>query len=104
MSMRKMIVTFAAALLLAPGAVFTADVPGVTDKEITIGISTPLSGPAALWGVTALGTKAWADYINDQGGVHGRKINLILNIILVREMKLVQAKQMVVGIIVNLEE
>ena len=41
-------------------------------------MTTPLSGPAALWGTTALGAKAWADYINDQGGVHGRKIKVIL--------------------------
>ena len=55
-----------------------AAVPGVTDTEVTVGMTTPLSGPAALWGTTALGAKAWADYINDQGGVHGRKIKVIL--------------------------
>ncbi len=51
---------------------------GVTDKEIVVGISTPLSGPAALWGNTGLGAKAWADYINSQGGVNGRMIKVIL--------------------------
>lgn len=55
-----------------------AEVTGVTEDEVVIGWTTPLSGPAALWGVTALGGKAWADYINDQGGVHGRKIKVIL--------------------------
>jgi ABC-type branched-subunit amino acid transport system substrate-binding protein len=63
--------------LTAPSA-FGADVPGVTDTEVVIGMSTPLSGPAALWGSTALGGKAYADYINDQGGIHGRKIKVIL--------------------------
>jgi branched-chain amino acid transport system substrate-binding protein len=53
-------------------------VPGVSDKEVVVGWTTPLSGPAALWGVTAMGGKAWADYINDQGGVNGRKIKLII--------------------------
>jgi branched-chain amino acid transport system substrate-binding protein len=53
-------------------------VAGVTDNEVVIGWTTPLSGPAALWGVTGLGGKAWADYINDQGGIHGRKIKVIL--------------------------
>ena len=53
-------------------------VPGVTDTEVVIGWTTPLTGPAALWGVTGLGGKAWADHINAQGGVHGRKIKLIL--------------------------
>ncbi|MDZ7697349.1 MAG: ABC transporter substrate-binding protein [Deltaproteobacteria bacterium] len=53
-------------------------VPGVTDTEVVVGWTTPLSGPAALWGVTALGGKAYADYINDQGGVYGRKIKVIM--------------------------
>jgi len=55
-----------------------AAVVGVTDTEVWVGITTPLSGPAALWGATGQGAKAWADYINDQGGVHGRKIKVIL--------------------------
>jgi branched-chain amino acid transport system substrate-binding protein len=59
-------------------ALSNAAVPGVTDTEVVIGMTTPLSGPAALWGTTALGAKAWADYVNDQGGVHGRKIKVIL--------------------------
>jgi len=53
-------------------------VVGVTDTEVWVGITTPLSGPAALWGATGQGAKAWADYVNDQGGVHGRKIKVIL--------------------------
>jgi branched-chain amino acid transport system substrate-binding protein len=53
-------------------------VAGVTDTEVTIGWTTPLSGPAALWGSTGLGGKAWADYVNAQGGVNGRKIKVIL--------------------------
>ncbi|MGD8227240.1 MAG: ABC transporter substrate-binding protein [Desulfobacteraceae bacterium] len=64
-------------LFIAPSA-FAADVPGVTDNEVVIGITQPLSGPAALWGNTALGGKAWSDYVNDQGGIHGRKIKVLL--------------------------
>jgi ABC-type branched-subunit amino acid transport system substrate-binding protein len=55
-----------------------ADVAGVTDDEVMIGWTTPLSGPAALWGVTGLGGMAWAQHVNDQGGVHGRKIKVLL--------------------------
>jgi ABC-type branched-subunit amino acid transport system substrate-binding protein len=54
------------------------DVPGVTDTEVVIGWTTPLSGPAALWGVTGLGGMALAEHINAQGGIHGRKIKIIL--------------------------
>ena len=53
-------------------------VAGVTDTEVAVGLTTPLSGPAALWGSTGLGAKAWADHINAQGGIHGRKIKVIL--------------------------
>ena len=64
--------------LLVPAAAMAKKVPGVTKTTITVGVSTPLSGPAALWGATALGIKAWADYINSKGGVHGRKIIVII--------------------------
>jgi len=65
-------------VLAVCGTAIAADVPGVTDTEIVVGVTTPLSGPAALWGVTGLGMKAWADYVNEQGGVHGRKITVII--------------------------
>jgi len=65
-------------LALAPGGAKAADVPGVTATEVVVGVTTPLSGPAALWGVTGAGMKAWADYVNDQGGVNGRKIKVVL--------------------------
>jgi len=74
---RWIAVLMVGALLLAATAT-AAEVPGVTDTEVVIGITTPLSGPAALWGATALGAKAWADYVNDKGGVHGRKIKCIV--------------------------
>jgi branched-chain amino acid transport system substrate-binding protein len=75
----KRILVFAMALmLLAPALAWGKKVPGVTAKTITVGVSTPLSGGAALWGTTALGMKAWADYVNSRGGVCGRKINLII--------------------------
>ena len=66
-------------LATAPSAVWgQASVAGVTDTEVVVGWTTPLSGPAALWGVTGLGGAAWAEYINSQGGVHGRKIKVLL--------------------------
>ena len=65
-------------LLIVPGTAFSVDVTGVTDTEVTVGVTTPLSGPAAHWGTTALGMKAWADHVNAQGGVHGRKIKVVI--------------------------
>jgi ABC-type branched-subunit amino acid transport system substrate-binding protein len=72
---------FSAALLswfLAATAAHAAPVPGVTDTEITIGITGPLSGPAAAWGTIALASEAYAKYVNEQGGVHGRKLKVVL--------------------------
>jgi ABC-type branched-subunit amino acid transport system substrate-binding protein len=70
----------AAALLVALPAVATAQgrVPGVTDREIAIGLTAPMSGPAAIYGNLALAKEAWARYVNDSGGVHGRKLKVVL--------------------------
>ena len=65
------------ALAVTP-ALAQSKAPGVTDTEVTLGMTTPLSGPAAAWGTTALGAEAWAKYVNEQGGVHGRKIKVVL--------------------------
>jgi ABC-type branched-subunit amino acid transport system substrate-binding protein len=67
-----------AIILVIPAVAGAGEVRGVSDDEIVVGWTTPLSGPAALWGGTGLGGKAWADYINDNGGIHGRKIKVIM--------------------------
>jgi branched-chain amino acid transport system substrate-binding protein len=55
------------------------EVPGVTDTEIKLGTHFALSqSPAAAYAPIAYGMKAYFDYINDQGGVNGRKINFII--------------------------
>jgi len=66
------------AALGATSALAQSKTPGVTDTEVTIGITTPLSGPAAAWGTTALAAEAWAKHVNEQGGVHGRKIKVVM--------------------------
>lgn len=64
--------------LSMPAAAMAADTPGVTKNEVTIGMTCPMSGPAALWSAMALGNSAWAKHINDQGGIHGRKIKFVM--------------------------
>jgi branched-chain amino acid transport system substrate-binding protein len=71
-------ILLAICILVMPLAVNAEPVPGVTDNEVNIGVTNPFSGPAAIWGATGMGIKAYADYINAQGGVHGRKINVLL--------------------------
>src|SRR6266545_4306380 len=51
--------------------------PGVTDGEIKIGQTMPYTGPGAPFSAVGLAEKAYMQMINDQGGVNGRKINLI---------------------------
>jgi len=51
--------------------------PGVTDSEIKIGQTMPYTGPGAWLSSIGLAEKAYMQMINDQGGVNGRKINLI---------------------------
>src|SRR6202167_569797 len=58
-------------------AAWAANAPGVTDTEIKIGQTVPYSGPASAYGVIGRTEAAYFKMINDQGGVNGRKINLI---------------------------
>jgi branched-chain amino acid transport system substrate-binding protein len=53
---------------------------GVSPTEIKIGTLLPMSNtPATTWGTAiSQGMQAYADYINDNGGIYGRKINLII--------------------------
>ncbi len=47
---------------------------GITDTEIHIGQWGPQTGPAAAWGSVARGTGDYFKWINENGGIHGRKI------------------------------
>ncbi len=50
---------------------------GATDKEIKIGQTMPYSGPASAYGTIGKTEQAYIKMINEQGGINGRKINLI---------------------------
>lgn len=69
----------AAGAALVAGVIPTrADVsPGVTDKVIKIGQTMPYSGPASAYGVIGRTEAAYFKWLNEQGGVNGRMINLI---------------------------
>ena len=51
--------------------------PGATDSEIKVGQTMPYSGPASAYGTIGKSEMAYFKMINDQGGINGRKINLI---------------------------
>lgn len=60
------------------GNLFGGEV-GVTDTEILIGSHQDLSGPIAGWGIQVkMGMEMAAREINEAGGIHGRKIRLVI--------------------------
>ncbi len=74
------------ALLLALAACSSSDngrgelsrTPGVSETEIRLGSSLALTGHAGYLGTQTLrGAEAYLRYVNEQGGVHGRKIRVI---------------------------
>src|SRR6201994_2981640 len=50
---------------------------GATDTEIKIGQTVPFSGPASAYATIGKAQAAYFNMINEQGGVNGRKLNLI---------------------------
>src|SRR5271157_3697700 len=67
----------AAAAFAASAGSARAETPGVTDTEIKMGQTMPYSGPASAYGVIGRAEAAYFKMINEQGGINGRKINLI---------------------------
>lgn len=62
---------------LATPAWAQTPLPGVTNTEIKVGQSAPFSGPASVYGQISTAESDYFNMINDQGGINGRKINLI---------------------------
>jgi len=68
-----------AALALASGAALAQKTQGVTKDEIVLGSIQDLSGPIAAFGKQARnGMLLRVDEINEQGGINGRKIRLLV--------------------------
>ena len=77
------------ALVLAPIAAAAASVlpttaqaqkkygPGVTDTEIKVGQTIAYSGPASAYGQLGRAEAAYFKFLNDKGGINGRKITFL---------------------------
>ncbi|MDA2985180.1 MAG: ABC transporter substrate-binding protein [Actinomycetota bacterium] len=83
-SFRKKSLLAASAVIAASALALTA-IPaqassvGVTKTSIKLGITVPLTGPASPgYAKVAPAMKAYFEYVNANGGVNGRKINLII--------------------------
>ncbi len=69
----------AACWLAAPAAVLAQAQQGVSKTEIVVGSIQDLSGPIAAFGKQArAGMQLRVDEVNEQGGVHGRKLRLLV--------------------------
>lgn len=67
------------ALGVAPASSYAAGTydPGASDTEIVIGNTSPYSGPASAYGMVGRVQDAYFRMLNDNGGIHGRKIRFI---------------------------
>ena len=75
--MRAMLVClFAVFLFASVGQAATER--GFDNKEIRIAAWGPQTGPAAPWGAVARGSKLLFDIVNEEGGIHGRKIKFFV--------------------------
>src|SRR2546421_9459259 len=76
MSRTFRVATVALAAAVAAGAAGAAPqgTPGVTSDSILLGGTAPLTGEASAGAGVAKGAEAYFKYVNDRGGVFGRKI------------------------------
>ena len=75
--MKKLLITVAAAFGAASLA--HAQTQGVTKNEIVLGTAQDLSGPVVPFSKPAVnGMRMRIDEINDQGGIHSRKLKLVV--------------------------
>ena len=51
---------------------------GVSQKKIVLVTNQPLTGPAQEFSNIGKSSRAYFQYVNDQGGVHGRSVELII--------------------------
>ncbi|HEY3067473.1 MAG TPA: ABC transporter substrate-binding protein [Methylomirabilota bacterium] len=79
--MKRILVVGALAGVVALSGVAMAqkEIRGVSKNEIVLGMHTDLSGPAATYGVSSSNAvKMRFDDANEKGGIHGRKIRLVV--------------------------
>jgi len=72
---KKIVLAFGALVALPAAA---QQQPGVTADKILLGQAAVFTGPAAQLGTQMRnGIKTYFDYVNEKGGVHGRKLELV---------------------------
>src|SRR5579862_2470482 len=77
LSRRRALTLAGAGVLATPAIAQTKQYPGVTDTEILLGQTMPYSGPASSYAPIGHIEVAYVQFINDMGGINGRKIRLL---------------------------
>lgn len=67
-----------AGLAILVAAATGAIAQGITGDTIVLGTTTPMSGPASFFKDITLAAQAYFAWVNEQGGVNGRKIKLLV--------------------------
>jgi ABC-type branched-subunit amino acid transport system substrate-binding protein len=76
-SRRQAVLLAGSAAIATPAIAQTKQSPGVTATEILLGQTMPYSGPASSYAPIGHVEVAYTEFINDQGGINGRKIKLL---------------------------
>ncbi len=69
-----MVIAATAVSMLGGTAIAATDSPGITDKNILICSYQPMTGKVSSYFRMGKGADAWFKYINDNGGINGRKV------------------------------
>jgi ABC-type branched-subunit amino acid transport system substrate-binding protein len=78
MKRKVVVLTLACSLAcLGPALAQNKNAPGITDTQIRFGQTSPLSGPASAYGTIPKVEMAYFKMLNEQGGVNGRKLELM---------------------------
>jgi ABC-type branched-subunit amino acid transport system substrate-binding protein len=75
---RNLVVIFAVMALATIAVAQAQQAPGITNNQILVGSCSALDGPARFLGLqTIVGATTYLNHINSEGGVFGRKIQLL---------------------------
>ncbi|RED29076.1 amino acid/amide ABC transporter substrate-binding protein (HAAT family) [Rhodopseudomonas thermotolerans] len=77
MSLKTVAILVTAVVALATPVMAEDAAPGVTATSIKLGNTAPYSGPASAYATIAKAGLAYFDMINQAGGIHGRKVEII---------------------------
>jgi len=75
---KKWAIAFAAlGALSIVGTAIADETTGLTDTTIKVGVMGPFTGNASSYSKTQIGLMAYFKHINDQGGINGRKFEIV---------------------------